>query len=62
MPFDTLSKDLAPVMLLGTGAMVMTAHAGTPYKTFGDPLAAARAKAGRSATAPSAQAASRTWR
>ena len=45
MPFDTL-KDLAPVMLLGTGAMVVTAHAGTPYKTFGDLLAAARAKAG----------------
>ncbi|CAN0402616.1 unnamed protein product, partial [Phaeothamnion confervicola] len=32
MPFDTL-KDLAPVMLIGTGAMVITAHSTTPYKT-----------------------------
>lgn len=45
MPFDTL-KDLAPVMLIGTGAMVVTAHSTTPYKTFGELLAAARAKAG----------------
>ncbi|MFZ9261435.1 MAG: tripartite tricarboxylate transporter substrate-binding protein, partial [Limnohabitans sp.] len=29
MPFDTL-KDLAPVMLIGTSAMVVTAHASTP--------------------------------
>ena len=45
MPFDTL-KDLAPVMLIGAGAMVVTAHANTPYKTFADMLQAARAKAG----------------
>ena len=46
MPFDTF-KDLAPVMLLGKGAMVVTAHAAsTPYKTFNDMLQAARAKPG----------------
>ena len=45
MPFDTL-KDLAPVMLLGTGAMVVTAHSTTPYKTFAELLQAARAKPG----------------
>ena len=45
MPFDTL-KDLAPVMLIGKGAMVLTAHAGAPYKTFAEMLKAARAKPG----------------
>ena len=46
LPFDTL-KDLAPVMLLGKGAMVVTAHAAsTPYKTFNEMLQAARAKPG----------------
>lgn len=45
LPFDTL-KDLAPVMLLGKGAMVVTAHSGTPYKTFNDMLTATRAKPG----------------
>ena len=45
MPFDTL-KDLAPVMLIGTGAMVVTAHASTPYKTFSELLQAARSKPG----------------
>ena len=45
MPFDT-QKDLAPLMLFGTGAMVVTAHASTPYQTFGDIVQAARGKAG----------------
>ena len=45
LPFDTL-KDLAPVMLIGTGAMVVTAHASTPYKSFSDLLQAARSKPG----------------
>ena len=45
MPFDTL-KDLAPVMLIGTGAMVLTAHASTPHKTFTELLQAARSKPG----------------
>ena len=45
MPFDTL-KDLAPLMLLGKGAMVVTAHSSTPYKTFNEVLQTARGKAG----------------
>ena len=45
MPFDTL-KDLAPVMLIGRGAMVITAHSSTPYKTYAEMLQAARAKPG----------------
>ena len=45
MPFDTL-KDLAPVMLIGKGAMVVTTHSSTPYKSFADLLQAARAKGG----------------
>ena len=42
LPFDTL-KDLAPVMLIGKGAMVVTAHSTTPYKTFNEVVQAARA-------------------
>ncbi len=45
MPFDTL-KDLSPVMLIGTGAMVVTAHASTPHKSFSELLQAARGKPG----------------
>lgn len=45
MPFDTL-KDLAPVMLIGKGAMVVTAHQSTPYKSFNDMLQVARSKPG----------------
>jgi tripartite-type tricarboxylate transporter receptor subunit TctC len=45
MPFDTV-KDLTPLMLIGTGAMVVTAHASTPYKTFPELLQAARGKPG----------------
>ncbi len=45
MPFDTL-KDLAPVMLIGKGAMVITAHQSTPYKSFNDMLQVARSKSG----------------
>ena len=45
LSFDTL-KDLSPVMLIGKGAMVVTAHASTPYKTFGEMLQAARSKPG----------------
>jgi tripartite-type tricarboxylate transporter receptor subunit TctC len=43
LPFDT-RKDLAAVALLGTGAMVLATHADSPYKTFGDVVAAAKAK------------------
>lgn len=45
MTFDT-TKDLAPVMLVGTSPMAIVAHAGQPYKDFRDVLAAARAKPG----------------
>ncbi len=41
LPFDTL-KDLAPIMLIGTSPMVITAHPATPYKSFADLVAAAR--------------------
>jgi tripartite-type tricarboxylate transporter receptor subunit TctC len=43
MPFDTL-KDLAPVMLIGSSPMVITAHESTAYKSFEDVIAAAKAK------------------
>ena len=45
LPFDTL-KDLTPVMLIGKGAMVVTAHSATPYKTFNEVVQAARANSG----------------
>ena len=45
LPFDTL-KDLAPVMLIGTSPMVITAHQSTAYKSFADVIAAAKAKSG----------------
>ena len=41
LPYDT-RKDLAAVAMLGTGAMVMATPAESPYKTFGDVVAAAR--------------------
>ena len=43
LPFDTL-KDLRGVMLIGTGAMVVTAHSSSPYKSYAELVAAARAK------------------
>ncbi len=43
MPFDT-RKDLAAVALIGTSAMVLTTHADSPYKSFADVVAAAKAK------------------
>ena len=45
LTFDTL-KDLTPVMQIGTGSMVVTAHATTPYKTFNDLVQAAKSKPG----------------
>jgi tripartite-type tricarboxylate transporter receptor subunit TctC len=41
MPFDTV-KDLAPIMLIGTSAMVITSHPSSPYKSFADVIAAAK--------------------
>jgi tripartite-type tricarboxylate transporter receptor subunit TctC len=43
LPFDT-RKDLAPVALIGTGAMVLATFADSPYKNFADVVAAAKAK------------------
>ena len=43
LPFDT-TKDLAPVMLVGTAPMAIATAAGKPYKNFGDVIAAAKAK------------------
>ena len=43
LPFDT-RRDLAAVALIGTGAMVLATHADSPYKSFGDVVAAAKAK------------------
>jgi len=43
LPFDT-RKDLAPVVLVGTSAMVLATHAGSEYKTFADVVAAVKAK------------------
>jgi tripartite-type tricarboxylate transporter receptor subunit TctC len=41
LPFDT-RKDLAAVALIGTGAMVLATNADSPYKTFGDVVAASK--------------------
>jgi tripartite-type tricarboxylate transporter receptor subunit TctC len=43
LAFDT-RKDLAPVALVGTSAMVLATHADSPYKSFKDVVAAARPK------------------
>ena len=43
LAFDT-RKDLAPLVLVGTSAMVLATYAGSEYKTFADVVAAARAK------------------
>jgi tripartite-type tricarboxylate transporter receptor subunit TctC len=43
LPYDTL-KDLAPVMLVGTAPMAIVTGPAKPYKTFGDVVAAAKAR------------------
>ena len=43
MSFDT-RKDLAPVAIIGTSAMVLATFSGSEYKTFADVVAAAKAK------------------
>ena len=43
LPFDPV-KDFAPVMLVGTAPMAITTGATKPYKSFGDVMAAAKAK------------------
>ena len=44
LPFDTL-KDLTPVMIIGTSAMVIAKHPGVAFKDFKDVIAAGKAKA-----------------
>jgi tripartite-type tricarboxylate transporter receptor subunit TctC len=43
MPYDT-RKDIAPVVVIGTAPMVIATPAASPYKTFAEVLAAAKAK------------------
>src|SRR5918996_1616075 len=43
LPFDT-TKDLVPVMLVGTAPMAIVTHPSKPYKSFGDMIKAAKAK------------------
>jgi tripartite-type tricarboxylate transporter receptor subunit TctC len=43
LPFDT-TKDLVPVMLVGTAPMAIVTHPGKPYKSFTDVIKAAKAK------------------
>ncbi len=44
LSYDTL-KELAPVMIIGTSAMVIAKHPGAPFKDFKDVIAAGKAKA-----------------
>jgi tripartite-type tricarboxylate transporter receptor subunit TctC len=43
LPFDT-TKDLVPVMLVGTAPMAIVTHPSKPYKSFGEMIKAAKAK------------------
>lgn len=43
LPYDTL-RDFAPVMLVGTSPYAIATQVDKPYKTFGDVVAAAKAK------------------
>src|SRR6478609_7522944 len=43
LPFDT-TKDLAPVMLVGTAPMAVATAPGKPYRTFADVVKLAKAK------------------
>ena len=44
LPYDTL-KELAPVMIIGTSAMVIAKHPGAPFKDFKDVIAVGKTKA-----------------
>lgn len=46
LPYDT-HKAFAPVLLAGRSPMLVLAHAGTPYRTVQDVVAAARARPGK---------------
>ena len=43
MPYDS-KKDLVPLVLVGTSAMVLATHSGSEYKTFADVISAAKAR------------------
>jgi tripartite-type tricarboxylate transporter receptor subunit TctC len=45
LPFNT-TRDLTPIMLVGTGGMALVTHVSEPYKSFRDVIAAAKAKPG----------------
>jgi tripartite-type tricarboxylate transporter receptor subunit TctC len=45
MPYDS-QKDLAPIVLLANAPLVMVTGVGTPLKTLGDAVSAAKAKPG----------------
>jgi tripartite-type tricarboxylate transporter receptor subunit TctC len=45
MPYDAV-KSFEPVIMLGTGPLVLATGAGTPYKSLQDVIAAAKAKPG----------------
>lgn len=45
MPYDS-QKDLAPIVLLATAPLVMVTGVGTPLKSLGDVVSAAKAKPG----------------
>lgn len=45
LPFDS-KRDLAPVVLIGTGAMVLATQTDSSFKTFADVAAAAKLKSG----------------
>src|SRR5437870_4511167 len=42
LPFDT-TRDLTPIMLVGTGGMALVTHVSQSYKSFRDVVAAAKA-------------------
>ena len=43
MPYDS-KKDLTPLILVGTSAMVLTSNVGNEFKTFADVIVASKAK------------------
>ena len=45
LPYDT-RRDLAPLVIIGTSAMVLASNAESPYRTMADAVAAARTKNG----------------
>lgn len=46
LPYDP-QKDLAPIVLIADAPLVLVTHTGSPYKTLGDAVAAAKARPGQ---------------